>query len=100
MLLFAFLVACTDGTDGKDTGEALVGDAAAGEALYTSNCASCHGADGSGNGTYPNLVEETPGLEDAEIEDIVLNGRGAMAGFPFDAQEMADLLAHLRATFG
>ncbi|MDP2317087.1 MAG: cytochrome c [Pseudomonadota bacterium] len=97
MLLIAMLVACTDG---KDTGEDVVGVVADGGALYTSNCVGCHGADGAGTDTYPSLVEEVPGLADTEIEEVVLNGKEAMPAYEFDTQEMADMLAYLRATFG
>jgi len=98
MVFMAFLVACTDG---KDTGTDVVGDAAAGEALYASNCASCHGADGTlGASGASDLTVEVPALDDAGIETIVLNGEGAMPAYDFDEQEMADILAYLRATFG
>ncbi len=97
MLLIAFLVGCTGG---DDTGEPIVGSATAGEALYAA-CASCHGVDGAGTEAYPSLIEEIPEKSDAEITDIVLNGTGSMAGYPdFDDQDIADLLAYLRATFG
>ena len=48
-------------------------DAADGEALYSSTCASCHGADGSGDTPVgkamgiPSLVSPKWALDDAEI---------------------------------
>ena len=98
MLLMTLLVACTDGTD---TGEEIVGDVAAGEALYTSNCIGCHGADGTqGTSGASDLTVEVPLLDDAGLETIILDGEEAMPGYDFDAQELADIVAYLRATFG
>lgn len=95
MFLMTLLVACAG-----DEPE-IVGNAAAGATLYSTNCVSCHGQDGTaGISDASDLTVEVPALDDAEIEDVVLNGKEAMAPFPFDEQEMADLLAHLRATFG
>lgn len=93
MVLFVLLMACSGGPP-------VVGNAADGETVYTSNCVVCHGADGSGviEGAS-DLPVEVPTMEDAEIETLVLEGRDAMPAYDFDEQEMADLLAYLRAAF-
>ena len=80
---------------------ALEGDAAAGADLYAANCAACHGADGSG-GTGPALTEEVPAHEsDEELLHHIIEGPGDMPSFDWMTdQQLADLLAYLRATFG
>lgn len=77
--------------------ETITGDATAGADVYASNCASCHGADGTGdeaNG-FPNLVEEAP--DAAEIEEYVRDGAGVMPAFEgtLGDQEIADVVAYV-----
>jgi mono/diheme cytochrome c family protein len=101
------MVACTGPADsGKtdDTSGGGGGDVANGEALFAS-CAGCHGADGTGGidiGGTPStdLTVSVPARTDAELEEIIKNGYGsAMPGQYSDAQEIADVIAYLRATF-
>ena len=115
LLTGALLGGCDDkgGDSGDTTGEeggtgsrtdailALSGDSAAGEAVFTANCTSCHPADGS-EGFGPALSEEVPEHSDEDILDQVINGEGSMPPFgdALTDQQMADLLAYLRATFG
>jgi mono/diheme cytochrome c family protein len=77
--------------------EALDGDAAAGEALYEANCASCHGTDGTG-GSGPNLVEEAP--PKSEVIELVYYGEDAMPAFSdsLEDQEIADVTAYVVET--
>ncbi|MFK7928599.1 MAG: cytochrome c [Myxococcota bacterium] len=83
------LVACngdddTD-TDGADTDTDADID---GAAVYASNCAACHGSDGTNGTAGPSLADRVPGKDAAAIEDIVRNGSGNMAGF--DASAITD----------
>jgi mono/diheme cytochrome c family protein len=80
----------------------LTGDAASGAALFAGTCAACHGPDGSGSGFAPNLGERVPDREDDELVGTLLRGKGGMPSWAakFGDQELADLFAHLRATFG
>ena len=98
------------GCDGKstDTGEdrvetvlALTGDASTGEALFGTECASCHGASGEG-GFGPAMDTIIPSRSDEEIADATLFGAGtAMPAHEYlSDQDVADLLAFLTATFG
>jgi mono/diheme cytochrome c family protein len=105
----AFTVACGD----KDTGTggdsgasevdailALTGDATAGATTFGNVCAGCHGADGA-SGYAANLVEEIPSKDDAFIVNIIINGDGGgMPAQDLSDQEVADVLAYVRATFG
>lgn len=76
----------------------LVGDPAAGEALYASNCASCHGADGEG-GSGPAMADVS-GESEAEIADVVLYGAGDMPAIDVDDQAAADIAAYVVETWG
>lgn len=109
MLHLLFTLGCTAGTDEDsgskaDTGTEVVGDATNGETLYAS-CAGCHNADGSGGvdiGGTPSADHRVvvPAMTDAELEDAIKNGVGtAMPPQYSDAQDVADVIAYLRATF-
>jgi quinoprotein glucose dehydrogenase len=55
----------------------------AGAAMYQENCASCHGADRQGAPpAFPSLLDAQRRLSDAQLSDIVQNGRGRMPPFP------------------
>ena len=54
-----------------------------GAAAYTAQCSICHQADRNGlPPTFPTLVGVTGRLSDAQIADIVHNGRGRMPAQP------------------
>lgn len=58
--------------------------------LYLQNCAVCHGAMGQGKGGNPSL-QNTPFTE-AQIEQIIRQGRGEMPSFPqFSPEELKSL---------
>lgn len=77
------------------------GDPTAGATVYTSSCAACHGADGTGAvAGAADLTVRVPAMTDAEIEDNVNNGGGDMAAVPMSSDDLADLVAYLRDTFG
>ncbi|MBL8921417.1 MAG: cytochrome c [Myxococcaceae bacterium] len=88
-----------DRTGRADTVAALTGDAAAGKAVYDANCGGCHGAQGKG-GVGKSLFPEFNGLTNGEVATVVLNGQGLMgAKATLSDQQIADLIAHGRATF-
>jgi len=81
---------------------ALHGEPGAGAAVYSDNCISCHAVDGSG-GSGPSLIDGIPRHSDEQIVGLVLDGVGdEMPSFAgsLEDQDIADLLAWLRDTFG
>ena len=102
--LTSLLAACGDKDDDTGSTGAVTGDATSGEALFSS-CAGCHGADGTGGidiGGTPSadLTARVPALSDADLEDVIMNGfNTAMPAQYTDAQDVADVVAYLRATF-
>ena len=67
--------------------------------LYQKTCSGCHGYDGSG-GSGPSLMYAISGNSDAELETIILEGSGGMPAQDLSAQEVADVIAHLREIYG
>ncbi|MCK6521874.1 cytochrome c [Myxococcota bacterium] len=107
-LTLAFAVACGDKETATDSGGdsqvdailALTGDSTAGATVFSNTCAGCHGADGA-SGYAANLVEEIPEKDDAFIVGVIINGyEGGMPAQDLSDQEVADVLAYVRATFG
>ena len=97
-------IACDSEEDGdRNAGiTSLMGDAAAGETLFTSKgCAvdSCHGADGDSGATAPRLSDVSSMRTDDQLIDSVLDGKGNMPAQDLGDQEMADVLAWIRDTF-
>lgn len=79
----------------------LTPDTAAGETLYTMQCAACHMADGTGSASGANLTERVPQIADEDILTILLEGRGNMDSYRFlKNQELADVAAYVRESFG
>lgn len=107
LLGLPFFVACGD-KDTDDTGDgggdvvdqilALEGDATAGEAAFATNCSGCHGADGN-SGSAPMLSDVAPGLDDAGLVTVMIEGTGNMPAIDLENQDAADILAFVRATF-
>jgi mono/diheme cytochrome c family protein len=87
---------------GVHAGTAQAGDAAAGKTIYTTNCASCHGATGKGDGPVGSALNPkprdfsvgsfkfdtnkngTPG-EDADLKGVITGGAAAYGGSPLMA---------------
>ncbi|GGP06926.1 c-type cytochrome [Oceanobacillus neutriphilus] len=67
------LGACGNADDIRNADE----DLEAGEQVYRNNCASCHGADLSGN-AGPSLVDVGSKYSQEQIADIVQEGIGGM----------------------
>ena len=101
LMLVLVISACSgdnnnDGASDEQDGSektAQNGDASSGEAIYESNCMSCHGADGEGeNG--PDLTGES---DYDEVVDQVKKGGGSMPAFEDDLseQEINDVAAFI-----
>jgi mono/diheme cytochrome c family protein len=85
----------------EEPAEAPAGDAAAGEAVFSSaGCGSCHTLEAAGaSGTVgPNLDEAKP--DAALVVDRVTNGMGAMPSFEsqLDEQQIQDVAAYVVAS--
>jgi mono/diheme cytochrome c family protein len=102
-MLLLLAIACGGDKVNDDT-SGITGDATAGEALFSS-CAGCHGADGTGGidigGTASaDLTVRVPALSDADLDGVIMDGFGtAMPSQYTDEQDVADVIAYLRATF-
>lgn len=77
------------------------GDARVGKSMYRANCAGCHGENGQG-GIGPSLNSTTflAVASDRYLAQTIVEGRPntAMSGYRFfDAQQISDMLAHLRS---
>ena len=86
---------------GEEPAEEPAGDAAAGEAVFSSaGCGSCHALEAAGaSGTVgPNLDESQP--DAALVVDRVTNGMGAMPAFAnqLDEQQIQDVAAYVVAS--
>src|SRR4051794_37526226 len=77
---------------------AAYGQGAPGRQLYESRCGRCHGADGTGGESGPNIVARIDARSDADLAQVVSAGRPA-SGMPpaeLPPPEMQALIAHLR----
>ena len=82
-------------------------DANAGKGVYDRSCRACHGPDGAGNPAIAKMMKvemkdlkspEVQAMSDAEIKQIVSNGKGKMR--PVASVSGADLnnvIAYLRS---
>ena len=93
---------------------ARVGDAAAGAVVYANYCATCHGAQGGGDGPLSNNLVVKPanhsdgaymnGLTEAYLLQVVTEGGPAVGknammaawGATLTSQDIADVVAHVR----
>ena len=81
VVVFVVALFTNDGSPSPST--AATGGAVSGEAVFASNCASCHGADGTG-GVGPALangavVEAFPDAADQVV--VITDGRNGMPAF-------------------
>jgi mono/diheme cytochrome c family protein len=74
------------------------GDATRGAALYTANCATCHGPAANGGDLGIALVEKPVLFRTAEYTEVVRKGRRRMPGFSaaLKPEQETDILAWLR----
>ncbi len=80
-------------------------DAAAGAGVYKAKCATCHGADGSGNTPVGKSLQvadlRSPDVQkksDAELTQSINEGKGNMPAFKdaLSADEIKSVLAYVR----
>jgi mono/diheme cytochrome c family protein len=100
------MVGCGDKSD--DSGSSSVSDggeslAGAGAAIYSGRCAVCHGSDGERISTA-SLVTFVPNSSEAELTDIVTNGKPgtSMPAFAssLTGEEIADVVQFLLSEWG
>lgn len=99
MLTLVLLLACSEPRDTAPA-LALTGDVARGEAQYQMVCAGCHGAAGGGVARAPALKPFVSASTDAQIIEVILNGRRGMPAQRVDDQQAADIVAYLRQQHG
>ena len=75
----------------------------ASETLYKSKCAMCHGADGAGSaigtkmGAHDFTTAEVQGMTDAQLTDIITNGKNKMPKYAsLKPEEIKGLVAYIR----
>lgn len=82
----------------------MTGSATSGATLYTQTCADCHGADGKGTTSGVDLREPAKSDEATEVIATIINGKANTSmtayGNTYTDQQVADLYAYLKATFG
>jgi len=103
------LVACGDKDDAGETGHTDDaghhdgddgdGDATAGEAVFSTSCAGCHGASGEGV-SGPAMADVVPSQSASGIVDVTMNGIGGMPAILTDATEAENVAAYCVATWG
>jgi mono/diheme cytochrome c family protein len=85
-------------------GSALA-DAAAGKAVYTANCAKCHGPDGAGKAAIARMFNvtmkplaspEVQALTDAAIAKDIATGVGKMKPVKITDAQTKDVIAYIR----
>ncbi len=86
---------------------APAGDAAAGKAVYTKKCASCHGEKGEGKEAIAKTMKvemkhlgskEVQAKSDDELKKDTTQGFGKMKGVQgLSDKDVADLIAHIRS---
>ncbi len=102
-------------------GSALAGDAAAGKTVYDTNCLSCHGATGKGDGPVGQALNPRPrdfstgdfkfdtdndgeAGTDADLDAVITKGGAAFGGSPLMApwghlpeKDRENLIAYIRS---
>jgi len=81
----------------------LSADAQDASALFKSKCAGCHGADGTGSamgkkmGAHDFTSAEVQGMSDAQLADIITNGKNKMPKYgSLKPEEIKGLVAYIR----
>lgn len=99
LLITSFAFACADDGGGSDPQD----DASA--ALYSSNCAGCHGGDGEGGiGDFPALTAVVPPMSVTQIESSIRDGVGddmpAFTEAQITDSELTPLAEWVKGEFG
>jgi mono/diheme cytochrome c family protein len=66
-----------------------------GAALYLETCESCHGYDGRGSDSGPDLYWRTQDMTVDEVADVVLFGEGLMDSIDLDEDEATAVASFL-----
>lgn len=84
------------------------GDASSGKKIFATNCASCHGVKGAGDGVAAAALNPKPanfakgkfkyGSTDAALKKIIKSGKGSMPpwGSVLSDKDVDNLIAHIR----
>ena len=102
LVLAALLAGCGEEEEDRVASVlALEGDAAAGETLYGTECAGCHGASGEG-GVGPAMDSLVPALSPEAFVEVTIYGFGeSMPAHEYlTDQEVADIYTWLSENFG
>ena len=85
------------GTEHAGEGGTTTGDAAAGKAVFSDNCAGCHGALGTGGNGGPDLTAIPSAKDMAAVVKQVTNGGGGMPAFKgqLTEQQIQDVSAYV-----
>ena len=76
--------------------ELAAADLAAGQEIFQSNCAPCHGSTGNGGAAGPGaLAPSLYGSTHLDIAEAVITGPGQMPRFGFEDDERNDLVAYI-----
>ncbi|MFO0595143.1 MAG: cytochrome c [Myxococcaceae bacterium] len=87
----------------EDRVAAMTGSVTAGQTLYMAQCASCHGTDGKGTASGVTLVDPAKTKMATALITVIINGKKGtdMAAYgAFTDQQIADLYAYIKQTFG
>ncbi len=63
--------------------------------LYKNNCASCHGVDRKGGGSFPSLVDVAKTHSREQIASVIRDGTGRMPGFSHLGRGVSDIVEYL-----
>jgi mono/diheme cytochrome c family protein len=86
LITMASLFACGDKSSALEDGDINIG-----EALYTADCASCHGVDATG-GSGPSIIGE----DADEFFEVIREGEDDMPAFPdYTDQDIFDVIAYI-----
>ena len=90
LLALPLVAACGSDTSGITS---LTGNATSGQALYASNCQSCHGATGTQRANAVGEAKNDP----ANAAAVILDGKDEMPGYSgqLSDQQVADIIAYL-----
>jgi quinohemoprotein ethanol dehydrogenase len=79
------------------SGDATAGDATAGKAVWSDNCAGCHGLAGNGGNGGPSLVDNPAAADPEKVQAQVTNGGGGMPSFKdtLTQQQINDVAAYV-----
>lgn len=74
--------------------------AQSGEDVYSSSCASCHGAEGEGRGSFPALADN-PSVADSEyVSEVIEQGAGNMPALTsLEPAEVEAVVEYVESTF-